>query len=63
VWEEDVCVDLPRTPLAGWYGLELVNVPLFLCIRRTTTAFTLIAEWLLLGRVQTLTVQSSESRS
>lgn len=39
--------------------MELVNVPLFLCIRRTTTVFTLLAEWIMLGRVQSLTVQGS----
>jgi len=27
----------------GWYGLKLVNIPMFLCIRRTATFFTLLA--------------------
>jgi hypothetical protein len=42
----------------GWYGLALVNVPLFLCIRRTTTAFTMFAEFIILRKTQTWTVQS-----
>lgn len=35
----------------GWYGLQLVNVPMFLCIRRTNAAFTLVAEYLILRKV------------
>jgi solute carrier family 35 protein len=34
----------------GWYGLQLVNVPMFLCVRRTATAFTLAAEWYVLRK-------------
>ena len=42
--------------VVGWYGLQLVNIPLFLCIRRTTTAFTLLTEYLILGRRQSVAV-------
>ena len=42
--------------VVGWYGLQLVNIPLFLCIRRTTTAFTLVTEYLILGRKQSVAV-------
>lgn len=45
--------------VVGWYGLQLVNIPLFLCIRRTTTAFTLLAEYLILGRKQSSAVITS----
>lgn len=31
-------------------ALRLVNIPLFLCIRRTTTCFVLFAEYLVLQR-------------
>jgi solute carrier family 35 len=43
----------------GWYGLQLVNIPLFLAVRRTTTAFTLLAEYLILGKRQSLPVVGS----
>lgn len=40
-------------------GLKLSNVPMFLCIRRTTTAFTLLGEYLILGRVASRQIQVS----
>jgi solute carrier family 35 protein len=43
----------------GWYGLQLVNVPMFLCIRRTATAFTLLAEWYVLGKVASPTIRGA----
>lgn len=43
--------------------MDLVSVPLFLCIRRTTTAFTLLAEWIMLGKVQSSVVQTSKNLS
>lgn len=43
----------------GWYGLELVNVPLFLAIRRTTTAFTLLSDFIILGRLASLPVHAA----
>lgn len=33
----------------GFLGLRLVNVPMFLAVRRTTTIFTMAAEWAILG--------------
>lgn len=42
--------------MTGWYGLQLVNIPLFLCVRRTTTAWVLLAEYFILGRRQALPV-------
>jgi hypothetical protein len=41
----------------SWWGLSLVNVPMFLCIRRTTTILTMIVEYYIMG-----TVPSSGSR-
>jgi solute carrier family 35 protein len=35
----------------GLMGLKLVNVPMFLAIRRTGTVFALLAEWAVLGKV------------
>lgn len=35
---------------AGFVALRLVNIPLFLCIRRTTTCFVMLAEFLVLGK-------------
>ena len=35
----------------GFYGIKLVSIPMFLTVRRTTTIFTLLAEYLVLGRV------------
>lgn len=43
--------------VVGWWGLRIVDVPTFLCIRRTTTAFTMTAEWFLLGKVASLPVR------
>lgn len=45
--------------VVGWYGLQLVNVPMFLAIRRTNAAFTLVAEWVLLSKASTLPVVQS----
>lgn len=45
----------------GWYGLELVNVPMFLCIRRTNALFTLAAEYLILQKVASPRVLGSVS--
>ena len=38
--------------MVGWLGLQLVSIPLFLCIRRTTVAFALVAEVLVLRKAQ-----------
>jgi len=35
----------------GWYGLALVDVPMFLAIRRTTTILVMIVEFMMLGTV------------
>ena len=45
--------------IIGWYGLAVVNLPLFLCVRRTTVAFALVAEWLVLGSKQSPRVTAS----
>ena len=45
--------------VVGWYGLQLVNVPMFLAIRRTNAAFTLVAEWALLNKTVSPPVASS----
>lgn len=37
--------------VVGWYGLQLVPIPMFLAVRRTTTAFTLLAEYFILKKV------------
>lgn len=42
---------------AGWAGIKLVNIPMFFTVRRTTTVFTLAAEYILLGNVASVTVQ------
>jgi len=36
----------------GWYGMKLISVPMFLCLRRTTTILTMTAEYFLLGTKQ-----------
>jgi solute carrier family 35 len=41
----------------GWWGLAIVNVPMFLAIRRTTTVMTMAVEFAMLG-----TVPSSQTR-
>ncbi len=41
----------------GFAGLRRVNIPMFLTVRRTTTVFTLAAEYLMLGKVASGTVQ------
>ncbi|KAA0155959.1 hypothetical protein FNF29_01378 [Cafeteria roenbergensis] len=41
----------------GWFGLQLVDVPMFLAIRRTATAFTLGSEFFMLGAVPSPLVQ------
>jgi hypothetical protein len=35
----------------GFLGLRLVNVPMFLAVRRTTTVFVMLGEWAILSRV------------
>ena len=35
---------------AGFVALRLVNIPIFLCIRRTTTVFVMMAEFLVLHK-------------
>lgn len=44
----------------GWVGIKMTNIPMFLTIRRTTTFFTLIAEWYLLGKAASSTVTMGE---
>ena len=34
----------------GFYGLRMVDVPMFLCLRRTATAFVIAMEFCLLGK-------------
>jgi hypothetical protein len=34
----------------SFWGLGIVNIPLFTCIRRTTPLFVLVLEFLVLGR-------------
>jgi len=34
----------------GFLGLRLVNVPMFLAVRRTTTVFVMLGEWAILSR-------------
>jgi len=41
----------------GWWGLALVDVPMFLAIRRTTTVFTMSVEYLMLGTAPSSTVR------
>ena len=36
----------------GWYGMQLIDVPMFLCLRRTTTILTMVGEFFLLGTKQ-----------
>ncbi len=43
----------------GLVGLKLVNVPMFFCIRRTTSAFILIYEYIKLGKVADAGTQAS----
>ena len=35
---------------AGFVALRLVNIPVFLCIRRTTTVFVMVAEFFVLRK-------------
>lgn len=37
--------------IAGFLGLRFVDIPMFLCIRRTTTAFTLLSEYFIMHKV------------
>ena len=39
---------------AGFVGLRLSDIPLFLCVRRTTTIFTMALEYFVLGKVPML---------
>lgn len=43
----------------GFLGLRFVNIPMFLCIRRTTTAFTLVSEFFIMHNVQPTNIQIS----
>lgn len=45
--------------IVGWYGMALVNIPLFLCVRRTATAMVLLSEYFIRGRVEPMSVQLS----
>ena len=45
--------------VVGWYGMALVSIPLFLCVRRTATAMVLISEYFIRGRVENTEVQTS----
>ena len=40
----------------GFYGIKLVSIPMFLTVRRTTTLFTLAAEYFVLGAVASRSV-------
>jgi solute carrier family 35 protein len=40
----------------GFYGIKLVSIPMFLTVRRTTTLFTLVAEYFVLGAVASRSV-------
>jgi hypothetical protein len=44
---------------AGLVSMRLVNIPMFFCIRRTTTAWILLLEYLWLGRVADPRIQAS----
>lgn len=39
--------------IIGFIGLEHVNIPLFLCLRRTTLVFVLLSEYMVLGKHHT----------
>jgi len=43
----------------GWYGMQLIDVPMFFCLRRTTTILTMVGEYFLLGTQQSGLVVSS----
>jgi drug/metabolite transporter (DMT)-like permease len=45
--------------VVGWYGMALVNIPLFLCVRRTATAMVLVTEYLIRGKVENAETQVS----
>jgi solute carrier family 35 protein len=45
--------------VVGWYGLRLVSLPLFLAVRRTNAAFTLLAEAIMLKKLQTTEINAS----
>ena len=38
--------------VVGFYAINLVNIPLFLCLRRTATAMVLASEYFLRGKVE-----------
>jgi hypothetical protein len=44
---------------SGLIGIRLVNIPMFFCIRRTTTAWILLLEYFWLGRVAEPRIQAS----
>lgn len=45
--------------VVGWYGMALVNIPLFLCVRRTATAIVLFTEFWIRGKVESSGIQLS----
>ncbi len=45
--------------VVGWYGMALVNIPLFLCVRRTATAIVLFTEYWIRNKVETPGTQLS----
>jgi len=45
--------------VVGWYGMALVNIPLFLCVRRTATAVVLLTEYWIRNKVEQPSTQLS----
>jgi len=45
--------------VVGWYGMALVNIPMFLCVRRTATAIVLLTEYWIRGKVESSEIQLS----
>ena len=45
--------------VVGWYGMALVNIPLFLCVRRTATAIVLFTEYWIRGKIESSEIQLS----
>ena len=45
--------------VVGWTALQRISLPLFLCLRHTTTAATLLLEYAILGRRQSAAVNAS----
>jgi hypothetical protein len=44
---------------AAFYGLKLIDVPLFLCVRRLTSLCVLVTEFIVLGKVSSRPVLAS----